>query len=386
MSYLQAAQERSDTQSSLVLIPRTRVSPIKAESPSSVTVMDQVTFSRAALESALEGMFWDSYLPNSRCSSLLDYNQRILGGSISVVRELLPSSLLLRTAVGAMALRSAASTNNDPHSSKQQAMRLHASALQQVRKILTTRGKNDLEVLSATRVFSFYEALHALTTRKGTILVQPAWLNDPWEIHPKTVKDMLVDIILEVPSLYEGIDEMESNQRFDSNSRQPLQQSAYATIVRLLQWGEKFAIQGVSLRPNWQHHPGFTTEEIVGVHLMTFYWATLMLAHGAYLTISNGEPHGLDIDADDCCRKIIHCIPLFLHPSTGIFRQHLMPFPAMTAIRHLNLTHPSVLRPEREYLLSISETPQLAGMRKFMTSLHPQLFTDAEDIVTEPEK
>lgn len=217
-------------------------------------------------------------------------------------------------------------------------------------------------------------------------MVQPAWLNDPWEVHPKTVKDLLVDIILEVPWLYEGIDEMESNQHFDSNSRQTLQQAAYSTIVRLLQWGERFAIQVVSSRPDWQHPSGFTTEEITGVYLMTFYWATLMLAHDVYLTISNGEPHGLDIDADDCCRRVIHCIPLFLHPSTGIFRQHLMPFPAMTAIRRLNSTKPSLLRQEREYLLSISETPQLAGMRKFMTSLQPQLFTAAEDTSTEPEK
>lgn len=122
--------------------------------------MDHITFSRAALESAFEGMFWDSYLPNSRCSSLLDYNQRTLGGSISVVRELLPNSVLLRTALGAMALRWVASTNNDPHSSKQQAMRLHASALQQMRKIFTSHRKNDLELLSATRVFSFYEVFN----------------------------------------------------------------------------------------------------------------------------------------------------------------------------------------------------------------------------------
>ncbi|OKP08276.1 hypothetical protein PENSUB_5643 [Penicillium subrubescens] len=122
--------------------------------------MDQVTFSRAALESAFEGMFWHSYLPNSRCSALLDENQRTLGGSISVVRDLLPHSALLHTAIGAMALRSAASVDDNPHSMKQQAIRLHGIALQQMRKILTTNSKNNLELLCATRVFSFYEVRH----------------------------------------------------------------------------------------------------------------------------------------------------------------------------------------------------------------------------------
>jgi hypothetical protein len=119
---------------------------------------------------------------------------------------------------------------------------------------------------------------------------------------------------------------------------------------------------------------------------MTFYWAMLIIAHDAYQTISNGQPHGLGVDSDDCCRKIVHCIPLFLHPSTGIFRQHLMPFPAMTAIRHLNSTQPSLLRPEREYIVSISGAPELAGMRKFMSSIQPHLFTGVKDTGMEPER
>lgn len=137
--------------------------------------MDHVTFSHAALEYAFEGMFWDSYLPNRRCSSLFDYYQRTLGGSISVVRDLLPNSVLLRTALGAMALRSAASTNNDPHSTKEQAMRLHASALQQMRKLVTTDNKNGLELLSATRVFSFYEVIFSVYINISIKLSQALW-------------------------------------------------------------------------------------------------------------------------------------------------------------------------------------------------------------------
>jgi hypothetical protein len=198
-------------------------------------------------------------------------------------------------------------------------------------------------------------------------------MSDPWKYHAKTAKDLLVDIILEIPSLYEGIDQLESKEHLNSNLRQELQQAAYFTITRLNRWAAKFAISLETSRPEWQSPPSFTNDQIAGIHLMTFYWATLMIAHDLYQRVSNESSINFGIDVDDCCRKIIRCIPLFLHPSTGIFRQHLMPFPAMTAIRHLNSTQPPILKPERDYLLSISEFPEFAGIRKFMLSLDPQI-------------
>lgn len=116
---LSRVEGNDNTQSRLQLSPTPRTLNSQAQSPSSEIIRDHVTFPRAALEYALEGMFWDSYLTNSRCSSLLDNNQRTLGGSISVVRDLLPHSALLRIALGALALRSAASVDGKPHSMKQ---------------------------------------------------------------------------------------------------------------------------------------------------------------------------------------------------------------------------------------------------------------------------
>lgn len=199
-------------------------------------------------------------------------------------------------------------------------------------------------------------------------------MNQPWKHHAKTAKDLLVDIMLEIPSLYEGIDQLESKEHLKSNLRQELQQTAYFTIIRLNQWHAKFAISLEPSRSDWQSPSRSSNDQLSGIHLMTFYWATLMIACTSYQRMSNELQLKLDIDVDDCCRKIIHCIPIFLHPSTGIFRQHLMPFPAMTAIRHLNTTRPPVLQAERDYLLSVSEMPELAGMRKFMLSLEPQIF------------
>ncbi|KAJ5152792.1 uncharacterized protein N7482_009270 [Penicillium canariense] len=203
-------------------------------------------------------------------------------------------------------------------------------------------------------------------------------MNDPWEHHAKTPKDLLVDIMLDLPSLYQGIDEMKDRDRSITGLREELQQLASKTTGRLLQWGSEFATAVVSPRSDWQVPSNLTTDNIASAHLMTLYWASLMIAQNVYHIVFDEESDVVGIDLNDCCRNIIRCIPLFLHQSTGIFRQHLMPFPAMTAIRHLKSTRPPILKPEREFVLSLSENTEFAGMRQFMLSVQPQLLTGLE--------
>ncbi|KAJ5402403.1 uncharacterized protein N7487_008299 [Penicillium crustosum] len=99
-------------------------------------------------------------MPNSRSFSLYNDTQRDLGGSISVLRDILPGKSILRTALGAIALSAAANDDNSQYWMKQQGTKLHMNALQQMRKALSSHRKPDLELLGAARVFSFYEALY----------------------------------------------------------------------------------------------------------------------------------------------------------------------------------------------------------------------------------
>lgn len=96
-------------------------------------------------------------MPNSQSFSLFNDTQRDLGGSISVLRDILPGSSILRTTLGAIALSAAANNDSSQYWMKQQGTKLHMNALQQMRKALSFRRKPGLELLGAARVFSFYE-------------------------------------------------------------------------------------------------------------------------------------------------------------------------------------------------------------------------------------
>jgi hypothetical protein len=96
-------------------------------------------------------------MPNSQLFALFHDTQRALGGSISVIRSLLPGKSLLRAAMGALALRAAANKDNAPHWMKQQGIKLHIAGLQQVRRALSRDRNHSLEFLCAARIFSFYE-------------------------------------------------------------------------------------------------------------------------------------------------------------------------------------------------------------------------------------
>lgn len=52
------------------------------------------------------------------------------------------------------------------------------------------------------------QAQCAIAARKKLILTQPACMTEPWSHHKKTRKDLLVVVLLETPSLYEGVDNM----------------------------------------------------------------------------------------------------------------------------------------------------------------------------------
>jgi hypothetical protein len=197
----------------------------------------------------------------------------------------------------------------------------------------------------------------------------------PWSHHRKTRKDFLIDILLEIPSLYEDIDNTILTQ---PSQRHNIQKRVSAVIGRLATWNSKFGVTLSSSVQDWRFPVSMSTDRIADAHIMTLYWATSLLAYSLYRDFSE-EPDGVSIDADDCCRSIIHCIPVFLHPSTGAFRQHLVPFPLMAAALYLKAFQPPKLPTERDYLLSLCENSVFAPMHQFMSSLRPRILIGLKD-------
>ncbi|KAJ5737865.1 uncharacterized protein N7483_002990 [Penicillium malachiteum] len=382
-------------------------------------------FSRAGLEVKIESFFWEIYMPKGLSSALFDESQVTLGGSINAVRNLLPDSNLLRTAFGAIALRSMSNAADTPLWMRQEGIRLYSAALEQMSKELasSSRKHNALAILGAARIFTFYEALfgydlkchatqqlswlthqagdlaivlskdpsfyatgpahrlfvdgrmqyalYAIKTRQKCVLANSAWMCDPWTHHKKTPKDLLVDILFEFGSIYAEIDSriLSANLETKAKSQAYLEICMKMVIKNLSLWNERFRDDVCIFEKDWESPKNLPVKEITAAHVMTLYWAICILAHDANRTIFGGGPTGLEIHPRDCCQGIIRCIPKFLHSSTGTFRQHLIPFPLMTAMSYLIATETDGLAEETKYVLSISQAPELASVFHFMASL-----------------
>ncbi|KAJ5114163.1 hypothetical protein N7456_002697 [Penicillium angulare] len=117
-----------------------------------------IDLTRAGYELQLEGLFWELYVPKGLRPSLFEESSKALGGSLSVIRDLLPNSDLLRAALGAIALRLIA-REKACEFGKEEGIKLHTNALNQMSRALKLKGNDDLETIGAARLFSFYEAL-----------------------------------------------------------------------------------------------------------------------------------------------------------------------------------------------------------------------------------
>ncbi|KAJ5272664.1 hypothetical protein N7478_007789 [Penicillium angulare] len=243
----------------------------------------------------------------------------------------------------------------------------------------TLYGIHDPTFETTTPWLIYEQAQCAIGTRKGLVLSEPEWLTDPWTHHPKTRKDMLVDILLEIPSLYENVDNMNllPDGKIKSSHRHNIQKMNYVIMTRLENWNTRYAatLPTTYSGPHWQTLSSVETNSIADAHVMAIYWASSIHAYHIYRTVSDGECDFIGLDPDDCCRSIIRCVPLFLHPSTGIFRQHLIPFPLMTADRHLNSVQSTKLQAERDYLQALRESPKFAAMHQFISSMQSQIVT-----------
>ncbi|CAI7567256.1 unnamed protein product [Penicillium glandicola] len=408
---------------------RLPVQPTQSHLSLSADLATAVTLSQTAQESYVEGTFWTSYMPNSQSFSLFNDIQRDLGGSVSVLRDIPSEKSILRTALGALALSTVGNNDSNQPWMRHQGAKLHMSALQQMRKALSSHRKPDLELLGAARIFSLYEALYggdwqdqeaqsrswrihhsgdlalilsnppsfyatgpahrlfvdgrlnhvqcALKERKKLVFSEPVWMTDPWIHHPKTRKDLLIDILLEVPSLFEDIDNMNLQPDCPAKLRQRfnLQETTFNVIEKLDNWRLNFAVTVACVGPKWQFPNNMTTTDIADAHIMTLYWASSILAYGVFHTISDGECDAVGVDPDDCCRSIIRCVPSFLHPSTGAFRQHLVPFPLIVAALHLKSIEPTKLQEESDYVRSLCENSKFTSMHQFISSMQPHILS-----------
>lgn len=219
------------------------------------------------------------------------------------------------------------------------------------------------------------KAVCAIRIRKACVLSNTDWMTVPWSNHPKTPKDLLIDIAIELPGLCEGIDTLRllGSSAAASKLEVSLRRRAFEMIAKIATWDTTLSKPTILLDPDEPLPDTISSQDLANSHLMTFFWGISLNVYGQIHSILDEATETSQLNPDTCCRNIIRSLPLLLHPSVGTFRQHLVPFPVISCCAYLAGCRSPSMQPEQKLLVSFFQRPEFVAMRPFMTSMNSQI-------------
>ena len=221
------------------------------------------------------------------------------------------------------------------------------------------------------------QAIAALKARKRSVLSYVEWKTVPWRHQRKSPKDLLIDILVDIPSLLEDVDIMQACK--DANSkeeqRQRLLGRCYLFDRRLAEWYSSQWPDGTSppsYRPNTPLGEvcSLKLEDLSSAHLMTLYWSTCLALYITMpLVLGAGDALPEHADPRIYILKITDTLPLLLHRDVGVFRLHLATFPMGVVYKCLQAMAPDEMVEQRIILAKLFEQPESVTMSKFISSM-----------------
>jgi hypothetical protein len=187
----------------------------------------------------------------------------------------------------------------------------------------------------------------------------------------KTPKDELVDILVDLPSLLEDIDIMYSCSCPIEKEKQlqRILELCWVFDKRVTQWYLSVPSHIKDNFPDSKQVSYITAKHLLNTHIMTLYWTLCLILymtlHSIYPSHSSA-PLPYHTDPKIYCRNIIISVPIFLHPSVGTFRWHLVNFPVAWAARYLNSDKGKEMVEERQMLAGHFERKEAGTMKRFV--------------------
>jgi hypothetical protein len=220
----------------------------------------------------------------------------------------------------------------------------------------------------------------SLRARKNCFLSDPAWKELPFSEIKKSPKDLLLDILVDVPTLFEAIDIISHCE--DPVQRANCLERLYLEYVslekRLDQWHKMFSSVLIRLERNIFVQDVVVPQILAAGHISTLYWATCIIVYGMVakplMLEGYGEKSfgGKYVDPGVFCQNILKVTPLFLHYSTGMFRVHLATPPLSIVMIYLCSLPPEEMKEDKAILSGYLKDPSCSTMRKFLASMNPQ--------------
>ncbi|KAH8883172.1 hypothetical protein GQ53DRAFT_732697 [Thozetella sp. PMI_491] len=291
----------------------------------------------SAYEAKWLGLFWDSYLPRGRqlptseawCS---------IGVWLNAVQQLYLQDATLRQALLATSLVSIGRRDGIQWM-REEGLKMYGSALVSMRKLLQTpsaaRGEGALLAIRMLNIIHggdpqnrlaqaraymghmggeislvldrgpeahvsglahriFADARHSLVSsnaqrRKKSPLSTPEWKTIPWTLTPKNSRDMLVDILVDIPGLLEQVDDMRACGNLEEKRERQLllQRNCWELDAALRAWSATMKPGRSAESFDLNLDCDVPTNDLATAHLMNLYWTVCLLVYGTLHQVSD---------------------------------------------------------------------------------------------------
>lgn len=148
---------------------------------------------------------------------------------------------------------------------------------------------------------------------------------------------------------------------------------------KLAQWHRMFG-DIILLPEQYKKIPvAATTHILATAHMSTLYWTACVIIYGMIgkILVENGRHDLLEgryTDPSLFCTRILEITSLFMDPTVGLFRAHLITFPMSVTMIYLASLPPEDRLENTALFVKCLHNKSCATTRKFLLSLMPQNF------------
>ncbi|KAL5087879.1 hypothetical protein Trisim1_007289 [Trichoderma cf. simile WF8] len=364
--------------------------PVTTKSKQPLDIVLSDTLTEAAFEAKCLGLFWESFLPFGRSIPETTISCASSGWTL-LAQDLYLHEPILRNALIAFALANVGK-RDDKQWMRDAGLRIYGKVLCRMRgALLNPLQVNYDGILVATKIMSLFEMFHgddrqdkaaqarawvdhvkggvaiflgrgpkgcasgvshrmfcdgraimvlpSIYTRKQSILSSPAWKQVPWSLEPKSATDNLVDILVDIPTILEKLDDLQDETNIEKKRKRQevLLQTCWKYDRDLLAWFMSFSPNKVA--DNFEYEPDaeISMEDIARTHTLNLYWTTCLILYNAMRRITVWPTElPARIDPLICCRNIARSLPIFLKKNSGLWCLSIVLFPVGMALRFLS--------------------------------------------------
>ncbi|KAF5522109.1 hypothetical protein CGCA056_v006564 [Colletotrichum aenigma] len=342
--------------------------------PSCTDVVLPHSLARSAYEDKYISLLWDAWSPCGTPSAEISANYPVYSW-VSSARDLYQDEDGLRRTLIAMSLSTLGQKDGQAYSTAK-GFQTYVQALSEVNLLYGTQERvqadgsqvkswhnhnlGELALIQQRGPKSFIEghahhifsgvrmhlAIAGCMSRKRSFLSDMAWKTVPWAKIPKTPKDVMLDILIDVPAVLEEVDILKSNPS-DYNCQRFMK--TYQRLDREIVWW----LENLSPPTDILHelherkYKNPTADELAVAHVMTCFWTVCILVYSSLHAVlsSTFNLPGIEVmeqaertNPRQYCLLIADAVEVFFQPEAGTFGMHAAPFPIGMAIKYLMLT------------------------------------------------